>query len=145
MKKYPIEFSVKNLVFFALMLLLISGVLPCLYYLNILESIPNEHLCNYLIVNVALLSFFYFCIFINLPSPQNPKILSLIQQVSKSTFGIYLVHIFILRPFIWDFVTVLNIDSQFISIPITAIITFGISFLVIRTISILPLKKYIIG
>lgn len=68
----------------------------------------------------------------------------LISEISRLSFGIYFVHIFILRRFLWrvDFIKDL---PGVIQIPVVMIATLVLSFLVVKLISLLPHSKYIIG
>lgn len=67
-----------------------------------------------------------------------------IQLVSQCSFGIYLIHIFIMRQMVWkwDFI------SQFGCLPqiiMTVLLTFTISLAIVYLIGHFPFSRYIIG
>ena len=72
------------------------------------------------------------------------KRLALVGMVSKLSFGIYFVHIFIMRNIIWN-LDVINQMPGLVQIPVIAIATFLLSLLLSWLISKLPFSKYIIG
>lgn len=65
-------------------------------------------------------------------------------DVSKMSFGIYLIHIFVMRGILWkwDFLQTLPYTLQ---IPLCTVLTFVISYAIIKCISKLSFSKYIIG
>ncbi len=69
---------------------------------------------------------------------------NLITTLSNCSFGVYLIHIFIMRNFLWnlDFISAYGGLVQIIS---TTILTLVISYLLVFMISKLPYSKYIIG
>lgn len=69
---------------------------------------------------------------------------SWITLLSNCCFGIYLVHIFIMRGILWkwDFISA---HGGVIQIILTVVLTFTLSFIVIWGISKLPFAQYIIG
>jgi surface polysaccharide O-acyltransferase-like enzyme len=95
-------------------------------------------------INVAMMGIGTFLIFKNI-SFSNPSSLAVrgITVISKISYGIYLVHIMVLNFFysLYDLV----IDSIQLKIPVIAISTFVVSYLIIKLLSLLPKSKYIIG
>jgi surface polysaccharide O-acyltransferase-like enzyme len=68
----------------------------------------------------------------------------LLSDVSSMTFGIYLCHAFIMWHILWEwpFLRVLPLSLE---IPFCAVMTFLLSYIVVKCISKLPFSKYIIG
>ncbi|MDD6210743.1 MAG: acyltransferase family protein [Bacteroidales bacterium] len=95
-------------------------------------------------INVAMMSLGLFLIvknirFKNLQSP----FLRLITSMSELSYGIYLLHIMILNLFFAAFDP--WIETPAIKIPLISILTFIVSYLVIKLLSYLPKSKYIVG
>lgn len=70
---------------------------------------------------------------------------NLITELSNLSFGIYLIHIFVMRYILWHCDFILSIRSYMLQTVITAILTFLISAIVCYIISFLPKSQYIIG
>ena len=94
----------------------------------------------YLSLPVASMAFVWFY-FVNQSSN---KELKLISEVSRLSFGIYLVHIFVMRDLLWRIGLIIDLPGL-LQIPIITFVTFGISFFVVKLISYLPYSKYIVG
>ena len=94
----------------------------------------------YLSLPVALLAFVWFVLINRVPDKQ----FSLISEISKLSFGIYFIHIFILRRLLWKIDIIKDLPGL-IQIPVVMITTLVLSFLVVKLISRLPYSKYIIG
>ena len=95
----------------------------------------------YLSIPMAMMAAFWFLSAKKIFSSNVPHIIALI---SKYSFGIYLIHIFVMRRMVWSW----NFVSKYGSVPqiiMTIILTFVISFAIIYLISYLPFSKYIIG
>ena len=92
-------------------------------------------------IPVAMMATFWFLSAKKIFTSNVPRIITLI---SKYSFGIYLIHIFVMRRMVWnwDFVSQHGCALQII---MTTILTFIISFAIIYLISYLPFSKYIIG
>jgi surface polysaccharide O-acyltransferase-like enzyme len=90
---------------------------------------------------VALTAIALFLIFklITKPGCAYP----LIERLSKMSYGIYLIHIFVLVA-MYDWVTQLSLSTP-LTMMLTAIGTFIVSALITRLIALLPKSKYIIG
>lgn len=72
------------------------------------------------------------------------RITNAFADISKMSFGIYLIHIFIMRSVLWN-LNILQSLPYILQIPLCAILTFGLSYLIIKSISKFPFSKYIIG
>ena len=71
--------------------------------------------------------------------------LSVLLLVSDLSFGIYLVHIAVMRYFLWKIEWIENISNYYIQWGIIVLLTFVISFLISYVIYCLPIGRYIIG
>lgn len=94
----------------------------------------------YLSLPVAMMAFSWFAIIIHCPN----KRVAFLSEVSKLSFGIYLIHIFVLRNVLYKIDFIREIPGL-IQIPSVSILTFLISLLVVWLISQIPYSKYIIG
>ncbi len=95
----------------------------------------------YLTIPVALMSLAWFL------GAQQMKVVSaapLLTGTAKLCFGIYLVHIFVMREILWNMAFIHAIPG-FMQALVIACITFVISWLIAFLISKLPGSKYIIG
>ena len=135
--KYPLSLS-----WFSIMgiLVVVSGVLPMLYYLDIFSGVENSELYGSLTINVAFIAVVYFTFF----QRYNFRPNKIITQFSIMSFGIYLVHIFIMRRIVWIFVSKWEMP-QIIEILLVAVTTLVLSYIVVKIISLLRWSKYIIG
>ena len=94
----------------------------------------------YLSLPVAMLAFTIFVLVMHCPNKQ----MSLVGQISKLSFGIYFVHIFIMRRIVWNFDWI-NHLSGLIQIILIALLSFLLSLFLSWLISKLPFSKYVIG
>lgn len=95
----------------------------------------------YLSINIAMMSAFWFLLAKRIFTFSIPKA---IYTISKYSFGIYLVHIFIMRRIVWNWNFVTQHGSAF-QILTTTILTFVMSYIIVYIISRFPFSKYIIG
>ena len=66
-------------------------------------------------------------------------------EVSKLTFGIYLVHIFIMRYLLWKWDIILGIYPYWFQIVTFIIFTFAAPLIISYLISLFPFAKYLIS
>lgn len=66
-------------------------------------------------------------------------------EMSKLTFGIYLIHIFIMRYLLWKWDFILGIQPYWLQTVTIIILTFGGSLVVTYLISLFPFAKYLTG
>ena len=144
LKQYPIKFTSFNLIVGMLVFLVIVVFIPGLIYLNPSENIENSLVYNYLTINIALMSIVIYVGIqkINFCFSVFNKVLV---EISKMSFGIYLLHIFILRDVVWQWFNMVYVINPAFQIPLMAILTLLVSYMIIKLISILPGSKYIIG
>lgn len=69
----------------------------------------------------------------------------LLATLSNLSFGVYLVHIFIMRDILWNLNLIKGIDNYYIQTGVVFLLTAILSFGVCWLISLLPFGQYIIG
>lgn len=94
----------------------------------------------YLSLPVAMMAFVVFVLVMQFPN----KPMSTIGQISKLSFGIYFVHVFIMRRIIWN-LDVVHSMPWMVQIPVIALSSFLLSLLISWIISRFFFSKYIIG
>ena len=77
--------------------------------------------------------------------PKKEVIRKGITQISNLSFGIYLIHIFIMRYLLWEWSFIQSIDSYVLQTVVIGVLTFVISTISCYFISLLPFAKYLIG
>ena len=95
----------------------------------------------YLSILTAMMSAGWFLFFKRLFKSFSPKLLA---TISNCCFGVYFIHIFVMRQIIWKW----DLISQFggiIQILLTVVLTASISFVIVYAISYLPISYYLIG
>lgn len=95
-------------------------------------------------INVAMMSIGVFLLLKNFHFSNPTSLLpTRIVDISKMSYGMYLAHIMVLN----FFYTLFNplIDAIQIKIPVIAICTFIVSYIIVKLLSFLPKSKYIIG
>ena len=131
---------------------LLAAIIPAYFMNGRFAGVTNEMLYGSLTINVTGLCVVIFCLIkkatIYAPPPPNGGIYCVFQDllldISHKSFGIYLVHILIMRQFLWPlWQSYLPHMSYAIQIPVTAILTFIFSYLIIKLISFIPKSKYI--
>lgn len=75
----------------------------------------------------------------------NGKECQVLTELSKLTFGIYLIHIFIMRYLLWKWNFILGIHPYWFQTTVIIILTFIGSLAVSYLISLLPFSRYMIG
>lgn len=100
----------------------------------------------YLSVFVAIQCVFWWKLICKLTDTfrirQSPTFVILLSQL---TFGIYLIHIFIMRYLLWKWDFLLCITPHWVQTLVTFMLTFTCSLLISYLISLLPFAKHIIG
>lgn len=84
-------------------------------------------------------------VLINKVKIKNEKIIGIFQLISNLSFGIYLIHIAIMRFFIWKLDFIININNYIVQWIMVVGLTFVISCAIAYIISLLPFGDYIIG
>lgn len=94
----------------------------------------------YLSLPVAMMAYVAYVLIMK----RSNKRLVLVGTISKLSFGIYFIHIFVMRNIIWN-IDAVNQLPGLIQIPVITLTTFLISLFVSWLISKLPFSKLIIG
>jgi surface polysaccharide O-acyltransferase-like enzyme len=128
-------------------ILVVSIVLTFLgtYYLSRRSDQFNGYLYDYLSLNVVVMSFCAFALVLNWTWAKRPR--PFFQALSSLSFGIYLIHIFILEVFQsgeLGFKLHGSLASPLYMIPITSLTVFIVSALAIAIIKKIPLAKFIV-
>ncbi len=77
--------------------------------------------------------------------PKQEGIRKGITQISNLSFGIYLIHIFIMRYLLWEWSFIQSIDSYVLQTVVIGVLTFVLSTISCYLISLSPFAKYLIG
>ena len=99
----------------------------------------------YLSLFVAIMSAGWFVLFMRKGNISNVHVRALVTNFSKCSFGIYLVHLFIMRRILWQCTWIQGIDSYVLQTMVVIALTFLFSWLVCYLISLLPIGQYLIG
>lgn len=65
--------------------------------------------------------------------------------LSNLSFGIYLIHIFIMRTLLWNWKVIEGIQNYYLQMATVTVLTFIGSYAVCRIISYMPYSQYVIG
>ena len=144
LSKYPLNLSGKHLFISILTFTAFAIILPGLIYIGIFDGVKNSLVYGYLTINMAILALFFFTTIQNITFNIN-RVNTILIEISKMSFGIYLLHIFILRDIVWHWFNMVYIINPALQIPLMAIITLTFSYVIIKLISFIPGSKYIIG
>lgn len=136
---YYINRYYKFRIFHVCTAIVISVSIPIFLYSSKMEF-DFYSMLWYLSLPVALMAFCWYVMVLRMTN----KYSLMISEIAKLSFGIYLVHFFIMRSFLWKLGFILALPGL-IQIPVIAILTFGLSFFVSWIISKLSFSKYIIG
>jgi surface polysaccharide O-acyltransferase-like enzyme len=92
------------------------------------------------------MSIAWFMLFKELTSSykDNSRYHRILVRVSNSCFGIYLIHIFVMRSLLWRW-SLLQETNGIVQILLTTVLTFMVSLFVTWIISYMPFAQYIIG
>lgn len=99
----------------------------------------------YLSLFVAIMSAGWFVLFMRKGNTSNIRMRALVTNFSKCSFGIYLVHIFIMRRILWHCTMVQSIESYILQTIVIIVLTALFSWLVCYLICLLPIGQYLIG
>ena len=99
----------------------------------------------YLSIFVVIQCVCWFQTITKLPLKFSNRIETMISRIANLSFGIYLIHIFIMRYILWECNFIANIDSYILQTSTIAILTFVLSTIACYLISWLPFSAYLIG
>lgn len=127
---------------FALVFVCISVILPIALLMLDVEA-DFYSLFWYLSITVALQSVVWWCVVKRLMR-NVPKLPSFVVELSKLSFGIYLIHILVMRNVLWE-TTWMQGMNGIVQIVVCTILTFTLSALISWGISKIKFVKAIIG
>jgi len=120
----------------------VAGFLYRLRYVQQIKSI--ELTWNYASLNVAVMTAGLFLLFRNIHGDRGNNLLwRFIEDLSRMSYGMYLAHIIVLNAIHSLLAPIL--ENAFLRIPTIAVVTFVITYLAIKLLSLLPGSKYLIG
>lgn len=141
LKKYPDRIKYKWLI----PTFIIALATPVICKMNDL-SVDFYSVFWYLSIFVVILCVFLWKFVLSIVPEQGwPPVNHVISKVSISTFGIYLVHYFIIRSLLWKWPPILAIHPYFLQVFLIAVSAFIISFGVTFLIGKIPGARYLIG
>ncbi len=142
--KYRIKVGINKP--FALNVIIVLLNLTYLAYLRFSsEPVPPEfYPAVYLGISCASLSVLAFTLIQHIHI-KSGVIKSVVSELAKYSFGIYLIHIWIVRDLICPIFENYYRPHVLVQAPLTAIISLLISYCILKLISKLPYSKYIIG
>ena len=142
LKIHAINLNNKQILLVFIATFLICIIQPLIYILNRNYAIEIPSFNAYLKIDVMMMAV---CVFIFLRKINYQKTIALVlSYIAPLTFGMYLVHGFILRYIVAPYIYQTDLPLFFI-VLLTAVSTFMISFFIVYLLSKLPFKKYIIG
>ena len=140
LKKYPERISFKNII--PLMGIAILAPIIC----KIAQINVNFYeVFWYLSIFVVIQCVFWFQTITKLPLKFSNRVETMLTRISNLSFGIYLIHIFIMRYVLWECDFIQNMDSSILQTVIIAVLTFVLSTIACYLISLLPFSAYLIG
>lgn len=137
LKKYPESISLKKLIIPDI----IAIITPIAFKVMHIE-IDFYSMFWYLSIFVALLCTTIYVLISKIKIKKRGGIVELISNLS---FGIYLIHIAVMRFFIWELDFIININNYILQWIMVVGLTFIISCSIAYVISLLPFGDYIIG
>jgi surface polysaccharide O-acyltransferase-like enzyme len=142
LRKFPIEFKTQGRLYLFCLGLVTLGTLPIAY--GYAFNRPGIHTIT---DNLSLSSALYvMAIFVFVQNVKFPVLLeNFCNVVAKYSFGIYLIHIIVIRDIIWSLLENNRLPHPLIETPLIAVASFFICLAVVKLISYLPKSKYIIG
>ena len=147
LNKYPISIkSLKSSIILIISTFIISGILPMLVFFADIKGFDTY---SQIIYNYSSISTVVMCIFIYLVC-QNFKITNktynrLISNISKLSFGIYLVNFAFIRYLFFPYFIENPLESTILETLITTFGSFALAYITSLLIAKLPISKYIIG
>ncbi len=142
LRKYPIIFKKKLKAALFVTTLLLVGTIPIAYaYIIDRSSLPN--ISHNLSLTSAIFVMAIFCFFQNFKLPKFLE--SFFNTIAKYSYGIYLIHIIVIRDVIWIPFEKYRLPHPIIETPVITIIGLLTCLFIVWLISLLPKSKYIVG
>ena len=136
LKKYPESISLKKLIIPDI----IAIIAPIAFKVMHIE-IDFYSMFWYLSIFVALLCTTIYVLISKIKIKKG----GIVELISNLSFGIYLIHIAVMRFFIWELDFIININNYILQWITVVGLTFIISCSIAYVISLLPFGDYIIG
>ena len=99
----------------------------------------------YLSIFVVIQCVFWFQTIAKMKIKLASWIERMVTKLANLSFGIYLIHIFIMRYVLWECSLIQSINSYIVQAFVTSITTFILSIVCTYLISLFPISQYIIG
>ena len=142
MKKYVIPQGIGKTKVLWSIVAIIACVLVVFVTKKIYSDVNILELFWYLSMPGAIMSVAYFLLLSKIKVPNGCK--TFVTKLSTLSFGVYLCHILVMRTFLWNIDFIHN-SGAILNIPIVAVLTIILSWLLAYLISKLPYSKYIVG
>lgn len=139
LKTYPEALSLKRLAI-PVAIAIVTPVLCKLIHIQV----DFYSLFWYLSIFVAILTVAMYQI-IYIKRIEGHKLSNIIVLGSNLSFGIYLVHIAVMRFWLWKQDWIINISNYYLQFAVVVVLTFAISFIITYLIGWLPFGDHIIG
>ena len=123
-------------------IVLLLLILICPWVLYSFTSLPHNIIQNRMSINIAALAACYFLLIKGMRISEKMKVV--FYDFAQHSFGIYLVHLLVMRRVLWPLFREYNIH-YLIQIPLIVFLTALISYIIVHLISKLPGSKYIVG
>lgn len=142
LKTYPEVITIRRLVIPAL-IAVFAPIMCKLYHVEVNFFV----LFYYTSIFVSILTIVMYKIFTlkKFSIIKGSKLERLITKISGLSFGIYLIHIAIMRNWLWKQDWILGINNYYLQWFVIVLLTFTISCAISYVISMLPFGNYIIG
>lgn len=142
LRRHPIVFNKRIYFYLTTILLITLGLIPFIY-----GYFFNRSSLSLIADNLSLSStFFVSAIFILF---QNIKLPSVVEYsfntIAKYSYGIYLIHIIVVRDIVWRFFENNRLPHPILETPVIALVSLIICILIVKVISFLPKSNYIVG
>ena len=140
--KYPINKNAKIGIYILGFLSFIFTII-CTSYISIKNGEPNQYLYGNLLPTTMFEAFTIFLLIKSIDEKEFPeKKAQIISEVSKSSFGIYLIHDFI-RSVLFKVGITSDFINPLLAVPVSSVVIFMISLCIIFFTRKIPVSKYI--
>ena len=140
--KYPINKNAKIGIYILVFLSFIFTII-CTSYISIKNGEPNEYLYGYLLPTTMFEAFTIFLLIKSIDEKEfSEKKAQIISEISKSSFGIYLIHDFI-RSVLFKVGITSDFINPLLAVPVSSVVIFMISLCIIFFTRKIPVSKYI--
>jgi surface polysaccharide O-acyltransferase-like enzyme len=142
-KKIPLKINTQRLLAAALCLCAMAFTVFFTYRESLKYNHENERFMYHFYFNIILMTASIFVFVKNIPSLNNKIILLIINTLDKYSYGIYLIHVFVLI-YMHQF-GICGWFPPFIDYPLQAVLCMAVSWLVIYLLHKIPFIKYVAG